>query len=107
MEEKMLKLLATLAVGALMVAAPATAHHLDYLDVPFAIRGDCEVQLQQLSNDDDFLLDQFPQFFSTPGEVRSFLNRAFKCELNGADGQWYIVDHRLEVLQSEWLQRRL
>lgn len=44
---------------------------------------------------------------STTGELRSFLNRAFTCELNEGDGQWYIKDHRLEVLGSEWFQRRL
>jgi hypothetical protein len=41
------------------------------------------------------------------GEVRSFLNRAFTCEQSGSDGQWYITDHRQEVLDSEWMQRRM
>ena len=53
----------------------------------------------------DFLIDQFPQLFSSEGEVRSFLNRAFKCESSG--GSWYITDHRTEVLASDWFTRRL
>jgi hypothetical protein len=105
-EETMLKLLPTLALGAMIVATPAAAHHIEYLDTPFASRGQCEAMTHQLSNEDDFLIDQFPDLFSSEGEVRSFLNRAFKCEYNSAEGSWYIVDHRIEVLGSEWFQRR-
>jgi hypothetical protein len=106
MEVTMSKVLLTLALGATLAASPAAAHHVEYLDTPFASRGECEATTHQLSNDDDFLIDQFPDLFSSEGEVRSFLNRAFKCEYNSADGQWYIVDHRIEVLQSDWFQRR-
>jgi hypothetical protein len=98
--------LASLAVGVLFLATPAAAHHIDHLNDPFPTRGECEAERASLSNDDDMLLDQFPQLFSSEGEVRSFLNRAFTCELAG-DGQWYIRDHRLEVLGSEWFTRRL
>jgi hypothetical protein len=101
----MAKFLISAAV-ALVIASPAAAHHTDYLDTPFADRGACEAQRAALSNDDDWLLDAFPQLFSSEGEVRSFLNRAFTCELHETDGQTYITDHRLEVLGSEWFQRR-
>jgi hypothetical protein len=94
------------AVGAVMTATPAVANHTSYTDTPFATRGACEAQRAALSNDDDWLLDAFPQLFSSEGEVRSFLNRAFTCELHESDGQTYITDHRLEVLGSEWFQRR-
>lgn len=103
----MTKLQFSCALGALLVAGPAAAHHVDYVDVPFDSRGSCEAQRASLSNDDDFLIDQFPNLFSSEGEVRSFLNRAFTCEQNRGDGQWYITDHRLEVLSSDWFTRRL
>jgi hypothetical protein len=102
----MSKLFKTLAFGAILVASPAAANHIFHLDEPFASRGACEAETASLSNDDDFLLDAFPDLFSSHGEVRSFLNKAFSCELNPADGQWYITDHRLEVLGSDWFQRR-
>jgi hypothetical protein len=102
----MAKFLISVAVGTLVVASPAFAHHTDYLGIPYPTRGDCEAQRAALSNDDDWLLDAFPQLFSSEGEVRSFLNRAFTCELNASDGQNYITDHRVEVLGSEWFQRR-
>ena len=101
----MIKFLAALAVGTLVVVSPAAAYHIRYLDTPFPSRGACETQRASLSNDDDFLLDAFPQLFSSEGEVRSFLNRAFTCEQRGSD--WYITDHRSEVIDSDWFQRRL
>ena len=95
-----------IAFGALLIAAPAAANHVFHLEDPFASRGACEAERQQLSNDDDFLIDVFPDLFSSEGEVRSFLNRAFPCELRD-DGNWYITDHRIEVLDSDWFKRRL
>jgi hypothetical protein len=106
-ENLMKKLQISLAVVALSAAAPALAHHVEYLDVPFDSRGACEAQMASLSNEDDFLIDQFPDLFSSEGEVRSFLNMAFKCEQNRGDGAWYITDYRSEVLASDWFTRRL
>jgi hypothetical protein len=103
-ESPMTKLRISIAACALLAAAPAVAHHVDNLDVPFDSRGACEAQRNALSNDDDFLIDQFPDLFSSEGEVRSFLNRAFTCEQRG--GEWYITDHRSEVLASDWFNRR-
>ncbi len=101
----MIRRLAAFAVCALVVVSPASATHVQYLDTPFPTRGACEAQRASLSNDDDFLLYAFPELFSSEGEVRSFLNRAFKCEQRGSD--WYITDHRSEVIDSDWFQRRL
>ena len=98
--------LSVIGIAVLAMGAPAAAHHVDNLDVPFALRGACEARTQELSNSDDWLLDTFPELFSSEGEVRSFLNRAFTCERNEGDGQWYITDHRIEVLESDWFQRR-
>lgn len=92
-------------IGSLAFAAPAAANHVYNLTIPFDSRGACEVAKQKLSNTDDFLLDRFPDVFSSAGEVRSFLNRAFPCEVR--DGSWYLIDHRQEVLDSDWLLRRL
>jgi len=105
-EEKMKKLAILLAAGTVVIARPVVAHHVDHLDDPFATLGACEVERNQLSNDDDWLMDAFPDLFSSEGEVRSFLNRAFPCELNSSDGQWYMVDHREDVLGSRWFDQR-
>ena len=102
----MRKFLFPIALGAILIAAPAAGNHVFHLEDPFPSRGACEVERQQLSNDDDFLIDVFPDLFSSEGEVRSFLNRAFPCELR-EDGNWYITDQRLEVLDSDWFKRRL
>jgi hypothetical protein len=101
----MTKLLIAAAAGAFIMESPASANHVFHLDDPFASRGACEAERASLSNDDDFLIDVFPDLFSSEGEVRSFLNRAFTCE-SRADGDWYITDHRAEVLGSDWFQRR-
>ena len=100
----MTRFLFAAAVGAFVAATPAAANHAFHLNDPFASRGACEAETSALSNDDDWLLTAFPQLFSSEGEVRSFLNRAFKCEQRG--DEWYITDHRSEVLGSDWFQRR-
>ena len=102
----MKKALATLALAMVVVASPAAAWvraRVEYM----VRRGVCEAESATLSHDDQqSLLDRFPELFSSPGEVSSFLARAFTCDLE-SDGQWYITDHRQEVLESEWFQRRL
>ena len=100
----MIRILVAGALSAVLMANQAAAHHIEYLETPFATRGACESQRAALSNDDDFLLEAFPELFSSGGEVRSFLNRAFTCEKR--DGSWYITDHRAEVMASDWFQRR-
>jgi hypothetical protein len=101
----MKKLSILLAVGSFLIVSPAVANHILHTDTPFATRGACEAETSALSNDDDWLLDAFPDLFSSEGEVRSFLNKAFTCELHD-DGQLYITDHRQEVLDSQWFQNR-
>ncbi len=99
-------LLAAAALGAGLLATPALANHI-FNPGPYASNGDCEAERAALSNDDvDTLLARFPNLFSSKGEVRSFLNRAFTCE-PGNDGQWYLRDRRQEIFASEWFQRRL
>ena len=97
---------AVMVAGTIAIASPAAANHIDHLDTPFPTRGGCEAATSALSNDDDWLLDAFPDVFSSAGEVRSFLSKAFTCEINPSDGNFYITDHRQEVLDSEWFQRR-
>ena len=104
-EDIMNKRFVAMLIGSLGLAAPSAAHHVDNLNTPFESRGACESAKQVLSNSDDFLLDRFPNIFSSAGEVRSFLNRAFPCEVR--NGSWYLIDHRQEVLDSDWLLRRL
>jgi hypothetical protein len=95
------------AIGLMSIASPAIAHHADHLDIPYDSRGECEASIATLRNEDrDFLQQIGPQYFSDAGDVESFLSRAFTCELSDADGQWYITDHRIEVLTSDWFLKR-
>jgi len=94
-------------VAALAIGSPAAADHAFHLGVPYDSRGECESTMAEFRNGDrDLLLENFPQFFQTPGDVNSFLSRAFTCELNAFDGAWYIRDHRREVLTSDWFLKR-
>jgi hypothetical protein len=54
----------------------------------------------------DILLAEFPDIFSSPGEVSSFLTKAWTCDLNASDGQYHITDHIQEILDSRWFARR-
>ena len=102
---KAISLLAGMAV--LVVSTNAPAHHLDNLDTPYPSRGACEAAVADFNSDDrDMLLERFPNFFSSNGEVASFLTRAFPCEQSDADGQWYIQNRLAETLSSDWYLRR-
>lgn len=101
------KFLAILAAGWMAAASPATANHI-FNPGPYESRGECESVSAELSNEDrETLLTRFPDLFSSKGEVASFLTRAFTCEIDGSSGEWYLVDHRQEVISSDWFQRRL
>ena len=103
----MKKLIICVALGTLFAPAAALAHHVEYTDVPFPSRGACEARTAELSHGDrEFLQQVFPDLFSSDGEVESFLTRAFSCDLNPSDGQWYMTNHIEEVLGSDWFQRR-
>lgn len=103
----MKKLLIVAGAAAMVVTSPAFAHHLQNLNTPYASRGACEAAVADFNSDDwDMLLDLFPDYFSSQGEVASFLTRAFPCELNAADDQWYIQNRYGEVLHSDWYLRR-
>jgi hypothetical protein len=98
--------IAIAAIATLASGGPAIASHVNNLDIPFASRGACEAYMQQLSQDDrEWLQVAFPWYFSTDGQVESFLRKAFTCEENSSDDQFYITDHRLEVLGSDWFLR--
>lgn len=95
------------AIAAAAAGTPASAHHLQNLDTPYASRGECESTVAHFNQDDiDMLLQNFPTFFSTQGDVESFLTRAFPCELNSEDGQWYIQNDLAATLGSDWYQHR-
>lgn len=101
------KILVLAALSAALTAAPAPASHVGHTNTPFASRGECEAMNADLRSDDREVLQiAFPQFFSSDGEVESFLTRAMTCELNPGDGQWYITNHIEEILASEWFLRR-
>ena len=96
----------TLLMG-LVAATAATAASAHDTTIPYSTRGGCEASSAEQSNaEKDWLLDTFPQFFSTEGDVSSFLTRAFTCDRNASDGQFYLTDHRAEVLSSSWFQQR-
>lgn len=92
------------ALGSLGLASPALAHDTE---TPFPSRGACESASAGMSNaEKDWLLVTFPELFTTTGDAASFLTRAWTCDLNGSDGQWYIVNHIDEVLGSRWFEQR-
>ena len=103
-----MKTLSTLAgIATIALASSGYAAHLDNLDTPYESRGACESAVAGFNSDvRDPLLDNFPAFFSNAGDVSSFLTRAFPCEISDSDGQWYIQDDRLQVLNSDWYQHR-
>jgi hypothetical protein len=100
----MRKYLIPLFVGATVMASPTIAHDTQ---IGYPTRGACEAASAAMSNDErDWLVATFPQFFDTVGEASSFLARAWTCDRSASDGQIYITDHRQEVLNSDWFQKR-
>jgi hypothetical protein len=103
MMQTMRKFPVILALGALVTASPATANHI------FSPRELWQVRISnaRLSNEDaerQFPLQ--PDLFSSMGEARSFMTRAFSSEYDPDDDSWYRSDHRGEVIASDWFQRR-
>lgn len=92
------------ASGAALLATSASAHDTA---IAYANRGACEAASASESNaEQDWLVETFPQFFDTAGEASSFLTKAWTCDLNASDGQYYITDHIEEILGSRWFDRR-
>ena len=103
----MTKLVASLLLGGILLAAPASANHLINLEDPYPTRGACEAATAQIDNfDRDGLLQRFPDLFDTRGDTRAFITGAFKCERDSHDNLWYITDHLQERLDSDWFVRR-
>lgn len=102
----MKKICAIVALAALVPASPATANHI-FTPTPFASYGECQSADARLSNEDaERQLPLRPDLFSSLGEARSFMTRAFTCEYDPDDDSWYRTDHRREVIASDWFQRR-
>jgi hypothetical protein len=97
-------IMALAAFGSLCVSTAAAAHDTE---TPFPTRGACESASAAMSNAEKaFLLEAFPGLFDTTGDAASFLTKAWTCDQNPSDGQWYITDHIDEVLGSQWFQNR-
>ena len=106
MEQTMKIFPATVALGALVTASPAAANHI-FTPTAFASYGECESANATLSNEDaERQFPLRPDLFSSLGEARSFMTRAFSCEYDPDDDSWYLTDHRREVIASDWFQRR-
>ena len=103
-DNRLIVLLASLAAGTIVFASPALADHAFNTETPYVSRGACEAANADFDNGDREWLSEAAGL--SDGEIRSMLKRAWTCEL-GPDGQFYITDHRIEVLGSEWWQRRL
>ena len=100
----MTRLLFSLTAAAMAIPRPAFADHAFNTDIPYASRGACEAANADFDNGDREWLSAASGL--SDGEIRSMLQRAWRCE-PGSDGQWYITDHRIEVLSSDWWQRRV
>ena len=100
-----MKTLSILAgVGLISFATGAAAHDTT---IPYSSRGACEAASAHTSNNEkEWLLTIGPQYFDTIGDAASFLTKAWTCDLNPSDGQYYITDHIQETLDSEWFQHR-
>jgi hypothetical protein len=100
----MRKLCLLIAIGAAVLATAAMAHDTA---TGFSSRGACEAASASMSNaEQDWLLESFPEFFDTSGEASSFLTKAWTCDLNASNGQFFITDHIEEILGSSWFDRR-
>jgi hypothetical protein len=100
----MTKLSILIGMVAMGTAGAAAAHDTE---TPFPNRGACESASAGMSNDEnDWLVATFPDLFDTTGEAASFLTKAWTCDRNASDDQWYITDHIGEVLGSRWFDRR-
>jgi TRAP-type mannitol/chloroaromatic compound transport system substrate-binding protein len=100
---KTLSILAA-AISAVGFSSAAVAHDTESA---YASRGACEAATASTSNFEKvWLTETFPEFFDTIGEAASFLTRAWTCDRNTSDGQYYITDHVEEVLASDWYQQR-
>lgn len=100
-----MKTLSILAGAALLATATAaTAHDTT---TAFGSRGDCEAASASMSNaEKDWLVATFPDLFDTTGEAASFLTKAWTCDANPSDGQYYITNHIEEILGSRWFDQR-
>jgi hypothetical protein len=97
-------IVALAAIALLGLSSAAAAHDTE---TPFPSRGACESASAAMSNGEkDWLIATFPDLFDTTGEAASFLTKAWTCDLNAGDGQWYIVNHVDEVLGSRWFEQR-
>ena len=100
------RFLIAFGLAAVLGSTPAAADHI-FTPTAFASYGECEAENARLSNDDaERQFDLRPDLFSSMGEARSFMTRAFSCEFDAEDGSWYLTDHRSEVIASEWFNRR-
>ena len=99
------KICLAIAVTSLAIPAASSAHDTE---TPFPSRGACESASAAMSNGEKaFLLEAFPDLFDTTGEAASFLTKAWTCDLNQSDGQYYITDHIEEILGSRWFEQRI
>jgi hypothetical protein len=93
-----------IALASLALPAAAIAHDTE---TPFPSRGACESASASMSNaEKDWLVATFPDLFDTTGEAASFLTKAWTCDINASDGQYYITNHIEEILGSSWFEQR-
>lgn len=100
----MKKISLAIALASMTIPAASSAHDTE---TPFPSRGACESASAAMSNGEkDFLLEAFPDLFDTTGEAASFLTKAWTCDINASDGQYYITNHIEEILGSRWFEQR-
>lgn len=96
----------SIAIG-IVAAALSSAAMAHDTTTPFPSRGACESASAGMSNaEKDWLVATFPDLFDTTGEAASFLTKAWTCDLNASDGNYYITDHIEQILGSRWFEQR-
>lgn len=100
-----MKTFSILAAAGLLVTGTAAAAH--DTTTAYASRGACESASASMSNaEKDWLVASFPDLFDTTGEAASFLTKAWTCDADPSDGQYYITNHIEEILGSRWFDQR-
>lgn len=86
-----------LTIGVFAVAGFTTAASAHDFVTTYETRAQCELAYVEMNKfDRDWLLNNFPQLFDSPGDVMHFLTQHVDCEYDPAENVWFMADHRFD-----------